>query len=245
VTFAPHLLAWLRRAATPAGTGLALRGSAALRALTPRGRPPVDLDHVFTGAITLADLTDRARAIAAIADPEPLAITAVEPLWADSPAPGIRVHIDTDAGALQVDLATNERLSAPPGATAIPGAGTLAVVCPEDLYAWKIHGLVEFGRGQWRPKDLYDADLIATELDLDPTLARAALDLAFTSRDNALAELDDFLTRPTWGTSKTGQRRWRRFAEAIPRIDSFDAIRTRVRTILRGLTGDRSNLHNL
>jgi hypothetical protein len=45
------------------------------------------------------------------------------------------------------------------------------------MLAWKVHGLVEFGRGQWRAKDLVDAWLLATRLthDEDPRLTVLSL----------------------------------------------------------------------
>jgi hypothetical protein len=233
VTLAPAILAWLRRAATT-GDALALRGSVALAAYSPRARPAADVDHVSLADATLDAAAARARSILAVADPEPLALVSCEPMWTENPSPAVRLQLEHATGPLQVDLGINETVCAPPRPITIPGVGPLPAVAAEILFAWKAHGLIEFGHGRWRPKDLFDLDVLGA-LPLDPTLLARALPLAFSSRDSSFAALDDFFDRPSWGQSTSTQRGWRKFARTIPAIDPFDVIVARVRTRLLAL----------
>jgi hypothetical protein len=219
------IVAWLRRARTD--SALVLRGSVMMRALSPRARVPEDVDLVVTDDATLDVIPDRVRALAG----EELTVERTEVLWPDSPVPGIRVVLAHASGPLQVDLALREPMTLPPRAIEIPEVGEVLCVRPEDLYGWKLHGMVEFGHGQWRPKDLYDLDVLG-ELPMDREAVRVAIAAAFASRKEELSSLDDFLTRPAWGEGRSNRRRWRRFVDVVA-CDDFPVIRDRVRAAVR------------
>jgi hypothetical protein len=158
----------------------------------------------------------------------------VEVLWPESPAPGIRAVV----GELQVDIAIREPLEALPHRRELPEVGPVMCVAIEDLCAWKIHGLVEFGHGQWRPKDVYDLDVIAeiaTRIPWDRALVHRAVVRAFTSRAHQVPFLDDFLDRDIWGESASGRKRWRAFARDFPAAGDFQPLRDRVRAFVRSL----------
>jgi hypothetical protein len=260
----PAIAAWLRRAGVAgmaggiadvvgiaggtrgAGDGiaggaeLAVRGSVVLAALSERARRPDDVDHLLLGdGATLADAEARLRAIAGAWPVAP-----VEVLWPDSPAPGIRAVVTVDGTPLQVDIAVGEPLEAPTVVHDVPGVGAVRCAALADLCAWKIHNLVELGRGQWRPKDVYDLDVIAALLapgapsapgaDVYPALLRA-----FASRADQLALLDDFLDRPGWGESTSGRKRWRAFARTWPAAGDFAPLRDRVRAFVAAILRTR------
>lgn len=225
----PAIIAWLRCAARD--DQLVLRGSVMLRALSPRGRMPADVDHVALG-LAVDAVADRVRALVG----EGLAVTSTEVIWPDSVTPGLRVMLAHATGPLQVDIATREPMSLPAAPIDIPGVGPIACARAEDLFGWKCHCLIEFGHGQWRAKDLYDLDVLAGELALDATALPAAVALAFGSRGVSPALLADFLERPAWGESRTGRRRWRELARELT-IDDFAAVRERVRAAVRRALG--------
>ncbi|MEZ4358988.1 MAG: nucleotidyl transferase AbiEii/AbiGii toxin family protein [Kofleriaceae bacterium] len=133
---------------------------------------------------------------------------------------------------VQLDLAVGDPMVVPPRELRVAG-GALARCCaPETLFAWKVHGLCEYGRGTWRAKDLFDADLLWRRGALDEAGARAALELAFSSRGTELAALDDLRHRASWGTSRGGRRKWRALARRHPPTGDFAETCARLRGAL-------------
>jgi len=59
-----------------------------------------------------------------------------------------------------------------------------------------------------------------------------AIDLAFSSRDNTLDELDDFRMAEDWGLTAYGLKQWAIFAATYSVTMSLQAIRTQLRTAL-------------
>jgi hypothetical protein len=209
------LKSWLRRAsAHPRGAELVLRGSLVLGAFCPdRARPAADVDYLVAGRFDAAATTALAHAIAALPDDgSALAVERTEVIWEETPFPGLRAYVVAADDTFQVDFAFGDPLSLPPRAVTIEGVGPVLGVAPETLFAWKLHGLVEFGRGRWRPKDLYDLDLLWAAVPLDRVALRAAVELAFGSRALPLSALDDFRARESWGTSRGSARKWRLLA---------------------------------
>jgi hypothetical protein len=123
------------------GTGLAVRGSAAL-ALLGLPRVPRDLD-----LITVEEGWDLPRVDGLFADL--LGPVSTLGIWTDSPFPGVRVR----AGELQIDVGLREpKLQAP---RTLDG---ILVMPPESLFAEKLVACVEEPRR--RDKDLADAALV-------------------------------------------------------------------------------------
>jgi hypothetical protein len=243
----PPLLAWLRRAArSEAAPRLILRGSLLLEAWCPdRGRPPADVDYVMAGDFDPVAVEALARSLAAVPDEAgpALAVERTELIWRETPFPGLRAHVVVPGGeapGFHVDFAFGDPLSLPPRLASIAGVGPVLGIAPETLFAWKLHGIVEFGRGRWRAKDLYDLDLMGTALALDHAALRPAVALAFTSRGLPLGALDDFRTRDTWGASRGGQRKWRALAKHLPAratLPAFLEARGRVRAAVDAILG--------
>jgi hypothetical protein len=213
----PH--EWLRCARD---TDWILRGSLLLNALIPEARPPVDVDYLVPGPFDPDATLARAQSIAPI--------TRSLVLYGETKFPGLRLF----AGALQVDFGFGDPLPAQPRPIAIDGVGPVLACTPETLFGWKVHGLVEHGRGRWRAKDLFDLHLMWTRLRLDRAELRAAIELAFTSRETPISALDDFRTRLDWGESRGGRRKWRTLVAAKP---PFGEVREIVRRSVAEIIG--------
>ncbi len=159
----------------------------------------------------LADARAVALAVLAVPDAHPLGTPTFETIWAETPFPGLRIGVD----GLQIDLGWGDPLARPPIALEVEGASLSAVV-PEVLYGWKVHGLFEFGHGQWRPKDLFDLWLLDRSVKLDAAALVDATRVAFTSRGTSFALCDRFRTSAEWGRSRGSARRWAWFARKAP-----------------------------
>jgi hypothetical protein len=137
---------------------------------------------------------------------------------------------------LQIDVGWGDPLVAPPFALAIEGVPVpVPAVRPEILFAWKIHGLFEFGHGNWHPKDLFDLYLFDRHVTLDAALLAEALRVAFASRGTPLSLADRFLFGTEWGTSRGSRQRWASFGRkrrgtlALPPLaDVIAAVRMRI-----------------
>lgn len=242
------MCAWLRRARQePALASWVLRGSVVIAAQCAGGRVPGDVDYLLPGDGTDLDagaIADLVRATCARPDEGTrLTVESTEVIWAESATPGVRVFLRGDAGdvrdhRLQADLAAGDPMCVPPRPLAILGVGEVLACAPETLLGWKLHGLAEYGRGKWRAKDLFDADLLWRAVHLERAGARAAVELAFSSRALPLSALDDFRTRPTWGQSSGGNRKWRVLRKQHAHIaDDQTVTRDRVRGALDELLG--------
>lgn len=224
------LVAWLRRAASsPVVSSWVLRGGIVTAVLCPGARAPADVDYVAPGDATTFDAAAIEAAVRAITD-----VAGAEVIWGETETPGVRLFLD----GFQLDVAVGDPMCVPPRPLAIAGVGEVLACAPETLFGWKTHGLAEFGRGKWRAKDLFDLDLLWRYAPLDHATTRAAIELAFSSRALPLAALDDFRTRPTWGQSFGGGRKWRALRKAHPQItDDQTVTRDRVRAALDALLG--------
>ena len=243
---------WLRRvAAGVERERLVVRGSLLLQGWgSPRA--PADVDHLLLGEYDEA--AARAVVDAVLARPVDDEVTfdhaqaTHEAIWAETPFPGLRSqvigrHRGVEA-LLQIDLGHGDPLAAPPIPMTIAGASPLLGVRAETMLAWKAHGLVEFGRGQWRAKDLYDLCFLAEHVPLDASLAAAALRLAFDSRATALSAADRFLFGADWGGSRGSRRRWETFGRRadLPLPELADAVaraRRHLVPLFAALTPDR------
>lgn len=186
-----------------------LRGGYLTRAwIDPLPRPTQDLDYVGDFAFDIADTAARFRRALERPLDDDIVIDhdfAVRGIWLDTAFPG--VHLDLAIGIgradqrLGVDIGFGDPLVPP----AIVWNGARAVR-PETQLAWKLHGLVEMA-DQWRPKDLADAWLIVTRVDLDEALLPAAITAAFESRGFAVAQAIGMLDDDRWAT-KSARVRW-------------------------------------
>lgn len=221
---------------------MTLRGSLVLDALCPGARPPQDVDYLVPGAFDEAACEAAARAIASRPDGQTtLGIERTEVIFGDTAFPGVRAHVVGEASGVadhfQVDFAFGDPLPAPARPIAIAGIGPVLACTAETLYGWKLHGLVEYGRGRWRPKDLFDLWLLGARVPLDRAALRAAVELAFSSRGLPLNALDDFRTREGWGLSASSGRKWRAFARRTPGAPDALEARGAVRALVDELLG--------
>lgn len=148
----------------------------------------------------------------------------LEPIWAETPWPGWRVHLSdpadpadpaVPANTVQVDFGWGDPLAMPPVLATIHGV-ELPVVTPEVMLAWKIHSLVEFGpRGRWSAKTLADLVLIHRRVKLDEEQVRRCLALAFSSRSMSTSDLDGLLDDPTWGRSRGSRNKWKSLQKKV------------------------------
>lgn len=238
----PALLkGWLRRSIQhPEKDRLVLRGSMLTSVLCPGSRRPVDLDYLVLGEFDVAAMLRLTEDVLFIHDPHTtMVLRHSEVIWGDTGFPGLRVFL---TGALeggesqhfQIDFAFGDPLVHPPVPMQISDVGEVPCCLPEILYAWKLHGLAEFGRGRWRAKDLYDLRVLG-DLPLDLEVLNAALPVAFSSRGDDLQLLQDFYSRESWGCSISGQRKWRIFLRRHQRTADFLECRHHVRQWLSRL----------
>ncbi|MCB9599102.1 MAG: nucleotidyl transferase AbiEii/AbiGii toxin family protein [Sandaracinus sp.] len=154
-----------------------------------------------------------------------------ERIWEETEFPGLRYVLDMNGSAVQLDVGFGDPRAQPDRRFVYPGTSVEVVaVAPETLYAWKVHGLVERGVGKWRPKDLFDLDVLALHGGLDFEQVVPCLSLAFASRGDSFSLLDRFLDpEGGWGRSRGSRRKWERFERSRVGVPSFETVVTRVR----------------
>jgi Nucleotidyl transferase AbiEii toxin, Type IV TA system len=209
------MLGWIRRVARSRHRErIVLRGSL-LMATWGSSRPAADVDHLVVGSFDLA--MARAMVDELLANDDDgitfdRTTTTHDPIWAETPFPGLRTKVLGRAASgsealLQIDLGYGDPLAVPP----VPCSLGVLGVRPETMLAWKIHGLFEFGHGSWRAKDLYDLWLLDQRVQLADDATIASLRLAFESRTTPLSVADRFLFTEAWGASRGSRRRWESF----------------------------------
>lgn len=242
----PLLLGWLRRTReVPEAASLILRGSLVTRVLCGEGRLPADVDYLVPGEFDERAVTELAHQIARVPDPATeLRVLATEVIWAETPFPGLRAHLagsvpEGEEQTFQVDFAYGDPLAQAPLPLNVPEVGEVRACPAETLWAWKLHGLTEYGPGKWRAKDLYDLHLLATRVTLDETVLPGVVALAFSSRGLDLSALADFRTRDTWGCAPSSGRKWRAFGRRYGVEADFlqvrDSVRAQVERVLAAL----------
>ena len=207
----PAARAWLRRLArSPHRDALVLRGSLLTCQWCPERPAPDDVDLVQRAPFDALTDAQRIVDVAALDASDGVVFTvreaACQVIWAESSAPGVRVWIPCGEEVLRIDAASGDPIDPSPELTVLDGVGAAVMgVRPETMLAWKVHGLVEFGRGQWRAKDLVDAWLLATRIAHDEDALRRALRLAFESRATPLDAARALLSAATWGPGRSSR----------------------------------------
>lgn len=136
-----------------------------------------------------------------------------------------------------MDFAYGDPLAQVPLSLNVPEVGGVLAYPAETLWAWKLHGLVEYGPGKWRAKDLYDLHLLATRVALDETVLPEVVALAFSSHNMDPSALDDFRTRDTWGCAPSSGRKWRAFGRRYGVEADFLQVRDSVRGQVKRVLG--------
>lgn len=160
-------------------------------------------------------------------------------IWAETEFPGVRATLQRGEAAMQVDFSWGEVLAAPPAMTEVRGL-KWRTVCPEVMFGWKVHSLVEHGpRGRWHAKTMADVVLLLRHVKLDLTLAKQAVHCAFESQRLSLSLLDDLFDDPTWGQSRGSRNKWKSYVKKAPWVtfplaDALAEVKAALLPMLRG-----------
>lgn len=213
-----------------------LRGSLLTSTLIPHARPPADIDYLVAGKFNYEWVLGVINQTIELKESD-FELLTEHLIWEDTAFPGVRCLLKSKSfySELQIDFSFHDPVSLPAQKLTVLDIPEVQTCAAEDLWGWKLHGLVEFGRGSWRAKDLYDlARLLETPLNQEALVP--AIQLAFSSRDCLLSELEDFLRRPDWGCSSSSRRKWRRFwrnngldsERQVSLVDCRDLVREQV-----------------
>ncbi|QSQ15884.1 nucleotidyl transferase AbiEii/AbiGii toxin family protein [Myxococcus landrumensis] len=222
-------IAVLRRLArSPDAASLVLRGGLMMRlwsGTVPRAVEDLDFlaDFPFDVPRTLR-LVEQVLSVDA-EDGYAFGALRSEVIWEETDFPGVRLHVETrlPGGSapfeLRIDVGFGDEMVPPPiwlDYPSVDGAPAhVLAVRPESMFAWKVHGLFERGRGRFRPKDLFDVFLLVRFATLEASQLAPALRLAFDSRGDSL-ELMERLVSGTFGQSPWSLEKWARFRAPQP-----------------------------
>lgn len=218
--------------ASSLGPKLVLRGSLLTELWIP-GRQVNDIDVLVDGEWNPATLSPVVREVFASL---PDSTTEVKTIWEETDFPGVRATIWRAGVTRQVDFGWGEILAAPPRPLEVRGL-TWRTVCPEVMFGWKTHSLVEHGpRGKWHAKSIADLVLFKRHLKLDWELATKAIHCAFHSQKLALKLLDELFDDPTWGGSRGSRGKWKAYRKKAPWVTfSLEEAVAEMRETLRPL----------
>jgi len=175
-----------------------------------------DLDFLATPALDL-------EAVGALAwellDPQNPLERELTTIWEESDSPGQRLWawFGIGHGEFQIDIATGDPLALPLQTLELGPDISVLTPAPEEMFAWKLHGLFEFEDHRWRNKDLQDLYLYVRHLELDPDALCQSIPLAFQSRDQSPSVVDRLLEGQL-GRSSGSRRHWRQYRKAQPKI---------------------------
>jgi hypothetical protein len=217
-----------RLAGSPAAEALVLRGGMMMRLWAgPVPRPVEDIDFLALFPFDTASTITRLESVCRVEVSDGLRFGALrsEVIWAETDFPGVRAFVEVALPEaevpfeLRIDTGYGDPMDPPPAWMDHPlleGASARVLACrPETLFAWKVHGLFERGKGRFRPKDLFDVYLLAKQAPLDPALLPRALRLAFDSRGDSL-DLTSRLVSGEFGKSPWSLEKWARFRNSLP-----------------------------
>lgn len=235
-----HFLeAVLRRLGAGPEPEFVLRGSMITRLwAAPFPRPANDLDFLGTFPHSVADTTARFLPRLALDLDDGVRFdvprSAAKDIWQGSEFPGVRLTLFAavfgERHSTTVDVGFGDPL-VPPAEVAdyrwtAGGTGRVWAVHPATLLGWKLHGLAEWGRNRWRPKDVLDLWLLTTTCRTEPHELADAIRVAFVSRNYLAAEARRTLDDPHWRSFAAGAR-WEQFREEqtdVPVPESFDDV---------------------
>ena len=221
-----------RLASSPDAEAFTLRGGLRIRQLAGSPRPVLDADLLCALPFAPASVL---RVLSAVLDApvgDGVRFDAdrlrVDP-WFSAPGPGLRVEARGVAGSRSERLVVDLRFGLPeaPAAPFRAGGGWIVGLRPEAMIARKLRVLADLGADRWRPKDLWDLEVLLGADGVCRATLGAALEAA-----GAPAAL------PAWVERPTGRRRsrWAAFALYVGRPD-LDATVAAVRDGLRRTHG--------
>ncbi len=194
-------------AEAPAQDLFVLRGGLVVCGLVaPAPRPVDDVDFLLR-----VDAFEDCRPLLDVFGP-----VAWQGIWEETEFPGLRGEVPSDTGPVQVDVGFGDPMTRPPVPLQTPSGVELKAVASEVLFAWKVHGLFERGRGIWRGKDLYDCVLMIRAGHVDEAHVAHAIDTAFRSRSTDFESSTARFFADEFGHSRGGHRRWRSFRRRRP-----------------------------
>lgn len=239
-----------RAARSPHAAKLVLRGGLVLRELVaPSPRPVDDVDFLGLGCFDAQTIEPVLVELLAsdAGDGVRYGAASFATTWVETEHPGVRAAcvavVDGDeqrAIEIQVDVGFGDPRVVDDVAFTLPGTQTsMAAAAAETLLAWKVHGLFERGRGQWRPKDLCDVVALGSKPGLDHDMLPECLRVAFASHGHELSLMDRFL-HGEWGQSRGSRRKWRSFVRrrgdgSLPQ--ELDAVVASARDIVTRVLG--------
>lgn len=245
------LQAFVRRVSVaPDPDAYVLRGGMLVDAWFPAANRPVrDVDLVCRLPYALDEV--RARMGAVLADPrvadgvrfDPERFR-LDPLWPDSPQPGMRLRAvgragegaGAETGEISVDLTFGLDVwpAAERCALAFDGGAVDAWICrPETIVGRKLRVTRDLARGNWRAKDLADLWLLS-RMDHDGAALGEAIARALPDRSEA-ADLFD----RSWWAEPHAEARWGRFHREAGRAFpiGLSQVVDEVRAFVGGRTG--------
>ncbi|HTJ68342.1 MAG TPA: nucleotidyl transferase AbiEii/AbiGii toxin family protein [Actinospica sp.] len=192
-------------AASGRADDLMLRGSALMSTWYPtQAREPGDLDFVVLAEDWEIDdpATDEFFAELMSAPGFGSGLARIESIWEYDRAPGRRLTMPFPGGSVQLDFVFGEKVSIEPETAVIAlsrsGPGVRLRVAPKPIsLAWKLSWLlVDF---EPKPKDLYDAVLLAEDDSIDRRVLRTTLLEVFEQLGaDRLADLGDIDVEFSW-----------------------------------------------
>jgi hypothetical protein len=217
-----------RLALSPASEEWILRGGLMMRLWSgPVPRPVEDLDFLAGFPFDHGQTVERLVQVLGIDAGDGLHFGRMhsEVIWAETDFPGVRVLVETALSGseelfeLRIDTGFGDPMDPPAYWMDYPleaGPPLRVLACrPETLFAWKVHGLFERGKGRFRPKDLFDAWLLSRHAPIEPELLPGALRLAFETRGDSL-DLMDRLVSGEFGKSPWSLEKWARYRASQP-----------------------------
>ena len=222
-----HLAIVTHIAGLPSRDRWILRGGLVMRRyLAPMPRPVEDVDYLL-----LVDDMEGLRELARSAyDVD------YETTWEETQHPALRADIPVGGASVRIDLGWGDPMPIPPVDMTF-GDIIVRVPAAEQLFAWKVHGLFERGRGRWRAKDLYDLYGMIENADMDRDLIPECIATAFESRGDDAEAMTAVFFAGEMGLSRGSRRKWRKLRETRPdapedHLPILEAVRSYLRPLV-------------
>lgn len=228
---------------------LMLTGSLVTASLVPEARQSADMDYMYFGNFDVNWVVSVVMQVVWQADLDGFKFS-FSSHSLNSPydaSPCVRCVIEGEHKGqrhqFQIDFFCAEPISRQPRQLTVLGVPEVRTCSPEDLWAWKLHGLVECGPGIWRAKDLYDLAVLL-QLGLDIDQLRDAVLLAFNHRNLPIEALAGFVVLDDWGRGNDAYSSWEYICPPESRF-TFEHCRESVRRQLHLLWPERDWLANV